>query len=677
MARRSRVWWYPRSSRARYGGAAALALASFLLLALLERWFGAPLLVIGLGAVAVAAIVAGPGPGRLAIAVVAAAWTAKEWPLAPEAAVRLALFLAVGLLVAHASGWARASSARLHAVRREAAHRLRSRLAFQRAIANAVDEGIFAVDERGRVTFLNAAAERSLGYRTGELLGKRLKEALRCTRADECGDDVCRVAAVMSTGRPFRAEDGHLTRKDGSWLPVRYSSAPIHRAGRVTGAVVAFQDVSAEQRAASRERFLAAATEQLATSIDLDETLARVVRLALPYLGDWCMVVLVEEGGAPRRVVVETKDPAIAPAAREMLAAYPIDLGAEHGVGRVLRTGESELLENVDPSELIEGPTGELRMAMLRKIGLRSLIAVPLRARGRLLGVIDFAIAKGRRRFDREDLADAEEIARRCALALDNARLHRKVQEAVRARDELLAVVSHDLRSPLGAIQVAARLVEQSAPSGAAGDPGRRSAALIERASARMGRLVEDLLDLASVESGRLSMTQVPLRPGEIAEEAADAIRLLAAEAGVDVAVQPRTVTAAVAGDRGRVQQVLSNLLSNAVGMTPAGGCVCVGYRQRGGHVVFSVADSGPGIPSEDRRRIFERFWRGPDARYRGSGLGLAISRAIVEAHGGRIWAGTGRSRAGAVFRFTLPIAGPGALEGSPPEALPERRATP
>jgi PAS domain S-box-containing protein len=659
MPRSPRPWWYPRTRRARYGDAFLLSAATLAAATLLERSVHGAVVPLSIGAVAIAAILGGAGPGRLAAALLTIGEAVAAWPLSPEGVVRLAIFLAAAMFVAHASGWWRAHAQSLLTLRRKAARRLRSRLAFQRAIAQAVDEGIYAVDLAGRVTYLNAAAERMLGYRASELVGRNMKTALGCSKLDGgCRGEACRVLAVMSEGEPFRAADDLLTRKDGSRFPVRYSSAPVRRAGAVVGAVVAFQDVSAERRAESRERFLAAVTERLASTIDLDETLARVVALALPQLGDWCLLVLLEDGGAPRRVLVETRDPALEPAAREMLERYPVDLEADHGVGRVLRTGEPELIAEVGDFVGTRGTTVALRSALLARMGLTSFMAVPLRAGGRMLGAMGFVVARDGRRLGPEDLSLAEEVAGRCALAIDNARLHRRTQAAVQARDDMLALVSHDLRSPLGAVGLAAAAIARRAPPGPDAEPLRRSAATIGRLSERMGRLVGDLLDLAAIDSGRLSMARAPLSARQIAEEAVEAMRPLAGEAGVDLAAEPSPPSAPlVDGDRARVEQVLQNLLSNAVAATPRGGAVRVAYRRRGGHVVFSVADGGGGVPREERRRIFERYQRGERPKYRGAGLGLSIARGIVEAHGGRLWVASRRGR-GACFRFSVPLAG-------------------
>jgi len=646
----------PRSPWARYVVACLFGAASVAISTALGPVLHTSLLLVGVGAVAVAADLGGGAPALVTTAIVAAG-AAAGGPLDGANAGRVAIFAVVALLVARTSRWSRQGLRMLASVRREAARRLRARLEFQRAVAKAVDEGIYALDAAGRITFVNAAAERMLGFRSRELVGKPMQKALRCSRADAtcAGPDTCRVLAVMRTGEPFRAADDLLTRKDGTRVPVRYSSAPIRRGGRTVGAVVAFQDVTVERRITERARFLAAASEQLAGSIDFDETLSSVTRLALPFLGDWCMVVLVGEDGVPRRVAVEAHDPGLASSARAMLERYPIDLEAEHGVGRVLRTGAPELIPAVDDFAGRSGTTSQTRAALLRRIGLRSFLAVPLRARGRLLGVLDFGIAGAQRRFGAEELAVAEELADRCALALDNARLHRKVREAVRAREDTLAIVSHDLRTPLGTIRAAAEVVRRSAPPDEHGEPARRAAATIARVSGQMSRLVGDLLDLASIDAGRLSMAPGHLAPEDLAREAAEAVQALADEAGVRVAVAGRAAPR-VDADRERIQQVLVNLLSNAIKMTPRGGTVRVSYEARRGAVVFSVRDAGPGIAHEHRGRLFDRYWRG-GVGYRGTGLGLSIAKSIVEAHGGRLWV-AGRSSPGATFRFTLRAAG-------------------
>jgi len=648
----------------RYGWAVVVALAAIGLTTALAPWLDAPFYLVCVGAVAISAAFGGTGPGLLT-AVLAGGCATPSLPRLPafQQVAWFGAYSVVSAVVAFATGWSRAAFFAVMARRRDITRAVRGRLEFLRAITRAMDEGVYALDPTGHLTYLNAAAERMLGYRQSEVLGLPLKEALRCRRIDgACSGKKCRLLHVIASGEPLRGADDLLTRKDGTCFPVRYSSAPLVRGGQTVGAVVVFQDVTEERRQQERDRFLAKATEELAHSIDYEETLARVARLALPFLGDWSMVVLVDERGSPRRIAVEALDPAHAVLAREMLHGYPIDLEADHGAGRVLRTGEPELLTEVADIVGHSGPTTRTRAQLLHRLGLRSFMAVPLRARGRVFGVVDFGITDSGRRFDAADVALATELAGRCAMAIDNARLHRQAHDAVRAREHMLAVVSHELRNPLGAISMAASIVERGLDSAARAEHARASS-VIERACGRMNRLIGDLGDLASIDGGRLSLKRAELAADRIVEDAVEAVRAAAQDAEIDLSSVPAAEPLFVLADHDRLQQVLVNLLSNAIRVTPPGGRVWVRHRRRGEAVVFSVSDTGPGIAREQQARIFEAYWRGSDVRYKGSGLGLSIANGILAAHGGRLWV-VSRPGRGATFRFSLPSL---AVEGAQP----------
>ncbi|WP_242332892.1 MULTISPECIES: ATP-binding protein [Anaeromyxobacter] len=640
---------------ARYGLAVTLATAAIGLTLVLSPVFPHTLTVLALGAVAVSTATCGAGPGVLVIVLVVGWFTALVAPTLDRGeALHFVLFALVGALIVRTSGSARASLRAAVGLRREGARRVRARLESLRAVTRAVDEGVYAIGRDGRITYLNAAAERMLGYRSKELVGLEMKAALRCNRIEgTCSGKTCRLLNVMATGQPHRGADDTLTRKDGSCFPVRYSSAPITRGGRIVGAAIAFQDITEERRAAKRERFLAIATEQLASSLGFDETLARSARVALPHLGDWCAVVLAGECGAAGRVAVEALDPARAHEGYEILRRTPVAPLAEDGFGIEVRTSAPELIREVDNLSDHDGSTARAREELLRRVGVRSFMSVPLRARDRVLGTMDFGIAGSSRRFDAEDLGVATELARRCALAIDNARLYQQAQDAIRARDDTLAIVSHDLRNPLSAIRMAASV---AAGSTAPGTPARKASQSIERVCNRMNRLIGDLVDLASIDAGRLSILRTAICPAGPVDDAVDAIRPLAEQLGVrlelDLAVDPPRVW----GDRDRLQQVLVNLLSNAVKVSARGASVRLRSRALPGTVVFSVSDRGPGIPLEHQARIFDRYWRDPSVRYTGTGLGLSIARGIIEAHGGRLWV-VSRPGAGATLRFTIPLA--------------------
>ena len=657
----------------RYGAAAGIAGGAVVLTQLfLEPLAGAHFLF-SMGAICLAALMGGTGPAMLALAICAAAYPllareqlASFWIAPGYHGPRLALFVLVGAAEAVAAGALRraqleAKRARLRTERRaERQRRARRRSAEQlqvlRTITSNLAEGLYALDLEGRLVFMNEAASRMLGWTDAELAGKVFHDIVHSRRGDgsPLTAEECPMLSVLREGRAVAGQDQVYVRRDGSAFPVSYTSSPIVRGGRVTGAAVAFQDFTEHLRAERGERFLAEASRALTESLDWESTLERVAALAVPVLGDWCLVV-GEQERLPRSVAVAAADPGQTAEVREALAGYPIDPDAAHGVGRVLRTGAPELLADVSVEEFVaeRGPAGETRAEILRRLGLRSYLGVPLIARGRTLGAIGFGRSRAGRPFGEEDLALARELAARCALALDNARLYREAQEATRSREEVLAVVSHDLRAPLAAVQLAAQLLgklvpEESSPALA------RAADTLRRSTARVARLVDDLVDFARLERGKLSIHRAPQDCESIAKEAMALAEPVAAEQGVRLALDAAPGAGLAQCDRHRILQVLANLIGNAVKVMPGGGEVRLAVRPEGSGVRFTVADSGPGIAPEDQPRVFERYWRAKDAGYAGTGLGLAIARAFVEAHGGKIWVESAPGE-GAAFSFTVP----------------------
>jgi signal transduction histidine kinase len=279
-------------------------------------------------------------------------------------------------------------------------------------------------------------------------------------------------------------------------------------------------------------------------------------------------------------------------------------------------------------------------------------MVVPMPARGRILGTMSFIAGESKRRYGPSDLAMAASLARRCALAIDNARLYAEAQRAIRARDDVLAIVSHDLRNPLHAIVMASNLLQR--PSSV--ERTRNHAAAIERSARRAGRLIRDLLDLSTLESGRVTLDRACVDVASLLVDAAALIQPLAAARGISVEVAHDAPAGTDAWcDRERIVQVFSNLLGNAVTFTPAGGRVALRAEVSGDEVRFAVSDTGPGVPAEHQAHIFDRYWKTRESR-QGAGLGLSIARNIVDAHGGRIWVES-TPGSGATFVFTLPRA--------------------
>ncbi|HXU65591.1 MAG TPA: ATP-binding protein [Polyangia bacterium] len=270
--------------------------------------------------------------------------------------------------------------------------------------------------------------------------------------------------------------------------------------------------------------------------------------------------------------------------------------------------------------------------------------------------VVGFVHLTGKRDgdFDRRDEALLAQLAQLAGTALNNGRLLRQAQAETRLREDMIAVVSHDLRNPLNVIGLAAKAL-LAGPGGVDG-PLRQKVARIDRAAEHMRALIEDLLDLSRIKSGQLDLDLQPAAPAAIVEDSVEAVRPLAQERKIQLEVDVASAARRVRCDPRRLRQVFSNLLGNALKFTPAGGRIRVTACDQQEMVCFAVADTGPGIPREHQARIFERYWQAPDTARLGAGLGLFIAKAIVDAHGGAISLDS-EPGAGSTFSFTIPVA--------------------
>jgi len=411
--------------------------------------------------------------------------------------------------------------------------------------------------------------------------------------------------------------------------------------------------------AARRSAFLAEAGSVLASSLDFEPTLQTVARLVVPFLADWCSVDVIEEDGSVRRIALVHENPAKADIARPA-AVYPPDPEGRHPRTRVLRTGHPVLIEEVTDEGLARVGVDDEHRRTLQALGYRSAMIVALAARGRILGALTLATAESGRRYGQVDLEFAEALARPAGLALDNARLYRAAQEANRLKDEFLATVSHELRTPLAAMMawIAAlkrkKLTEEHVA---------RALDILERTGRAQAKLVDDLLEVSRIVTGRMrldrrSIDLVPVMAAAIAALRPDAdAKGIRIDAALDARVGP------VVGDPERLQQVVWNLLSNALKFTPRGGCVELTLERQDGLARIAVSDTGEGIGADFLPHVFDAFRQahaaGATKRQAGLGLGLTVVRRLVELHGGAVEASSGGEGHGATFVVMLPLAAP------------------
>ena len=275
---------------------------------------------------------------------------------------------------------------------------------------------------------------------------------------------------------------------------------------------------------------------------------------------------------------------------------------------------------------------------------------------GRKLGTLQLWDKKDGQEFDDADKAILTQLAQLAAVALENARLFRAEQDAKRARDDLVAIVSHDLRNPVHTINMAASFLLEIAPANDRRVQARRQLEVIQRSANRANRLIKDLLDIAKIQAGGLAVDPVAVEVKSLVTEAMEAATPLATASQLRVSCEVSENMPSVASDRERVLQVFGNLIGNAIKFTPKGGEIRILTSLDNGEVRFTVADSGPGIPPEHLNHVFDRYWQAKSTAKLGTGLGLSIAKGIVEAHGGRIWVESPPG-SGAQFNFTLPLA--------------------
>src|SRR3989442_127530 len=363
-------------------------------------------------------------------------------------------------------------------------------------------------------------------------------------------------------------------RSDGSEFPVDLAITRIASAGEPTFTghlpdITERKRAEAERQTATRRwGVLAEASAGLASTLDFEETLGALARLGLPFMADWCTVDVLDADGTVRRLAVTHADPAKAELVRPA-AVYPPDPEDRHPRTRVLRTGRSVLIPEVTDDDLARIAGNPEQLRVMRALGYRSSMIIALTARGQTLGALTFATAESGRRYEPGDLAFAEELARRAAIAVDNARLYRDAQEANRMKDEFLATVSHELRTPLQAMLGWVGVLRQGKAT-----PERRTQALgiIERSGRVQAKLIEDLLDVSRIVTGRLHLDVRATDLASLIADALDTVRPAADAKSITLtSVLDRTL-GTVAGDPVRLQQVVSNLLSNAVKFTPSGG---------------------------------------------------------------------------------------------------------
>ena len=523
--------------------------------------------------------------------------------------------------------------------------------------------GLALLDETQRFIAINEALaeingltrEQHLGYSIPELFGQSEPKLVEVFHQ------------LYTTGNPFISPNfavnvpGRSDRRPGYYNV--YYLPTVNSNRQVEGVLVYVVDVTERVQLELAQRFLSEASAVLASSLDYQTTLERVAQLTVPELADWCTVHMVEEDGAIEQIAVAHIDPAKLEWAYQIRDKYPLNPDDPRGAAYTLRTGESDFVPEIPDELLVQAARDSEHLEILRQVGFSSVMTVPLRTQARVLGVISFVSAESGRRYTSADLQLAEELARRASLAIDNAQLYRaaqrdraKAETANRIKDEFLAVLSHELRSPLNPILGWSKLLRTGRL-----DATKTQQALetIERNAKLQAQLIEDLLDVSRILQGKMTLNVAAVNLEATIEAALETVRLAAEAKHLQIQTTFNPISGTVSGDTNRLQQVVWNLLSNAMKFTPTGGRIEVLLEQVGTDAQIQVKDTGKGISPDFLPYVFDYF-RQEDGtttrKFGGLGLGLAIVRHFTELHGGTVQADSPGQNLGAIFTIRLPL---------------------
>lgn len=541
------------------------------------------------------------------------------------------------------------------------------------AVVDHVVDGIITIDDRGTIETLNPAGERIFGYKAAEVIGQNVRVLMPEPYHSQHD---CYLRNYLSTGQAKIIGIGREVsgrRKDGSVFPMDLAVNEFHLEDRryFVGIV---RDITERRRSERVARFLAEASTTLAALVDYESTLQTVARLAVPFFADWCAVDMVEPDGSLSRVAVEHADPDKVGMVRALSDLWPTDPRSVLGPARVVRTGRSEMAQSISGEMLAAVARDEEHLGVLRDLRLHSYISAPLVVRERILGVVTFVSAESGHHYGPADLELAEDLARRAAIAIENARLYAELRDADRRKDEFLAMLAHELRNPLAPIRSGLDLMTMP---GVDTETVAWTQDMMKQQVEHMVRLVDDLLDVSRIMRGKTSLRKARVDLGSVIARSIDTARPLieSQQIRLEVSLPPEVVW--LEADSVRLAQVFANLLNNAAKYNERGGRIWISARREGDQAVVRVRDSGVGIERDLLPRVFDLFTQADRSAERsqgGLGIGLTLVRSLVEMHGGSVKAHSDGPGKGSEFVVTLPAMPP---QAEAPAARAETAASP
>lgn len=427
-------------------------------------------------------------------------------------------------------------------------------------------------------------------------------------------------------------------------------------AGAITRWFGTSTDVDRQKRSEKSARFLAEASAALASVVDYESTLQKVANLAVPFFADWSAVDVADEGGSLRRLAVAHQDPRQIHIVHQLMKLYPDDPKFPTGALVVFQTGQPQILEVITEEMLVQIAKDDRHLGMIRSLGLKSYICVPLVVSGSTMGVLTFATAESGRSYNKADLTVANDLASRAGVAIENLRLYQALRDADQRKDEFLATLAHELRNPLAPIRNSLQILKMPRVEASIAE---RSRDMMERQVHHLVRLVDDLLDVSRVMRGKIELRREQVELSTVIARAVETVQPLLDTQGHELIVRIQNESLLINADPIRLTQVIGNLLTNAAKYTETNGCIWLTADRDVDMAVLKVRDNGIGIAHQMLPRIFELFVQVDHASTKaqgGLGIGLTLVKNLVEVHNGTIEAFSEGLGKGSEFVVRLPI---------------------
>ena len=522
-----------------------------------------------------------------------------------------------------------------------------------RQLADAMPQIVWTARPDGDIDYMNRQWHDFTGL-PETLSNKGWGQILHPDEAKQASE---RWAASVRSGAPFEMELRLLERRQQTyrWHLIR-TVAVYDEAGRVVRWFGTSTDINDQKRAGESSRYLAEASAALAGVVDYESTLQKVANLAVPYFADWSAVDMANGDGTLRRLAVAHQATDKIGLAHELMRDYPPDPQAAVGAFAVLRTGKSEIVAEITDDILARGAKDERHLRLIRSLGLRSYICVPLVVCGKPLGVLTFATAESGRTYADADLALASDLAHRAGIAIENTQLYQALREADQRKDEFLATLAHELRNPLAPIRNALQILKMPRVDGATIQQTRD---MMERQVHHLVRLVDDLLDVSRVMRGKIELRKEPVELATVVARAVETAQPLIEVQGHRLDLSLPSESLLLDADPVRLAQVIGNLVTNSAKYTEANGRIWLTAQRDGDQAVLRVRDNGIGIAPDMLPHVFELFVQVDHASTKaqgGLGIGLTLVKNIAQLHGGTVEARSDGLGKGCEFIVRLPL---------------------